>query len=97
MIPVCELRYLMLFSMLRVAHIVDEPLIFRRVIIVLLRQRLSHVYHSCVPVNHQVLLPSILQRQQLGQTQLTMRFRLQQIGIDSYVSRAYRQHVTVKG
>ena len=55
------------------------------------------MYLSFVPVNHEVLLRSILQRQQLGQTQLTTRCRLQQIGIDSYVPWAYRQHVTVKG
>ena len=55
------------------------------------------MYLSFVPVNHQVLLRSILQRQQLGQTQLTTRCRLQQIGIDSCVPWAYRQHVTVKG
>ena len=55
------------------------------------------MYLSFVPVNRQLLLPSILQRQQLGQTQLTTHCRLQQIGIDSYVPWAYRQHVTVKG
>ena len=43
---------------------------FCRVIIVLLRQRLSHVCNSCVPVNRQLLLPCVLQRQWFGQTQL---------------------------
>ena len=59
MIPFCELWYLMLYSRLHVAHIVEEPLIVR-VIIVLLRQRLSHLHDSCVLVNRRLPLPSVL-------------------------------------